>query len=425
MNVETMADFDDEAAHRRRKAQHEEELRPPLNSHHPDERERSRSCGQSILWDLFMLLMPSSRRFPNVSLKNTRPDTAVHKDDGRQPGRDESLDFIKGIAIILVVVIHASSPFAAPLYGKIPVDQWEIFNFANTISHVSVPMFVMVIGAIQMHRNVTDPWAFIKKYVPRAAVPLFAWSLIYSVLDGNFTSFSNYLFTVLAGKPKYSLWFLYTLSGLYIAIPFIAVFFSAASFAVRILLLSLWLICEAIQLLTPLAHGYMNGLAFATLPIANTYVGYIILGGLLVEKKVAAKSWHGGAYIIGGMGLAILTTWFASTGDMDSYARLTDYASPFIIILSGYCFLCMRRLWNAFPTSLATKFIVLLGQLSMGVYLIHLLLLEFIIQRIANPLMYGGPAVALAPICAATILGCIPIVLVGRRLPGGQWLFGG
>ena len=54
-------------------------------------------------------------------------------------------DFIRMVAIYLVVMIHVSGQLTNA-WGKIPVDQWVIADIYGAVARISIPLFFMISG---------------------------------------------------------------------------------------------------------------------------------------------------------------------------------------------------------------------------------------------------------------------------------------
>ncbi|ACB94467.1 acyltransferase [Beijerinckia indica] len=337
--------------------------------------------------------------------------------------RNAFLDFVKGIAIFLVVAVHTAAPFSVA-YKKIPALDWQILNVYNSLSHVCVPLFVMTTGALLLPRKIERLDTFLLRRLPRSLIPLVGWVVIYSLVDsGGKATISDMTTAFFTASGKYHLWFLYMISGLYLVIPFLSAFYRAVNMSMKTQLLVIWFLCEAIQMAGILTHGAISGISFVTAQMANTYAGYLVLGAVLAEGNFVGKWWHGPAFFTSGM-IAAGLTWFATDRQQSAVTTFIDYGSPFIIIMSVLAYLFLNWIWTRLRTDILLKPFVFLGKLSLGIYVLHLLILDFIWLHIANPLMYGGPGISFLPIITVTILVCVPIVLIGRRILLLNWLFG-
>lgn len=85
------------------------------------------------------------------------------------------IDIIKGFAIFFVVMLHVSAlGFSREIVGN---EYWNICNAYNSLCRCTVPLFVMVSGALLLHPK--KEFHLIKS-VKRLAIPLLLWSAFFS-----------------------------------------------------------------------------------------------------------------------------------------------------------------------------------------------------------------------------------------------------
>lgn len=103
-------------------------------------------------------------------------------------------DFLRGVAIIMVVFIHCFA--RAYSYATITIPAVVVRNFMN----VAVPLFLMISGYFLASKQMENGGyaTFLKRQVLRVYIPVLFCSLPYLVLDfriGNFfTSLLKYFF---------------------------------------------------------------------------------------------------------------------------------------------------------------------------------------------------------------------------------------
>lgn len=132
-----------------------------------------------------------------------------------------NLDLARVISAIAVIWLHVSAEVvvADPSVWSLP---WWIGNTANALSRWSVPVFVMLSGALLIPKaRVQSPRTFIAHRVPRLAFLTLAWTGLYGMVALQTEPLISILKRVAVGAPYYHLWFLYMLIGLYIAAAFI------------------------------------------------------------------------------------------------------------------------------------------------------------------------------------------------------------
>jgi surface polysaccharide O-acyltransferase-like enzyme len=93
--------------------------------------------------------------------------------------RDTNLDLLRVLAAFAVVWLHVSAGVVATkpdVYSEI----WWIGNFADSFSRWSVPIFVMVSGALLLSKSSElAPLDFYQKRASRLLAPITFWTLFY------------------------------------------------------------------------------------------------------------------------------------------------------------------------------------------------------------------------------------------------------
>ena len=132
------------------------------------------------------------------------------------PRRVIYFDLLRVVAIFAVVAVHLSAMHWADV--DVNSRAWFAFNLYCTAGKWSVPIFVMISGALFLGREVSIS-AILKKNVARIATVFLFWSGCYALVDLAFrhAPLSVVLSQFITGH--YHLWFLYMIVGLYLLIP--------------------------------------------------------------------------------------------------------------------------------------------------------------------------------------------------------------
>lgn len=155
---------------------------------------------------------------------------ADHRHENQRTRRDASvvwLDNARIIAIFGVVVLHLS----ARVMLKHPMGSmfWWVGNIGDSIARWSVPVFVMISGALLLDPTKEEGiLVFYKKRAARILLPMAAWTLFYLLwpylqqrVGWDELSVAALAKKVAFGRPYYHMWFLYMIAGLYLFTPFI------------------------------------------------------------------------------------------------------------------------------------------------------------------------------------------------------------
>lgn len=134
-------------------------------------------------------------------------------------------DLLRVIATFVIVILHVSGSN----WNNVPVSgfEWKTFNFYNSISRFSVPVFVMISGMFLLDNKKSLPLKKLySKNILRVVTSFTFWSAIYSVFN-NILKFKTFNTEVIKHMVisfitgNYHLWFLFMIVGLYIITPFL------------------------------------------------------------------------------------------------------------------------------------------------------------------------------------------------------------
>jgi surface polysaccharide O-acyltransferase-like enzyme len=104
-------------------------------------------------------------------------------------------DLCRVVAIFGVVLIHACGAAALYQYGKIPQMDWLSANFLDSLVRCSVPLFVMLSGALLLKPGETPVTIRqIARRVNKVLFPLLTWNVAYllyvsyrCIISGSYT----------------------------------------------------------------------------------------------------------------------------------------------------------------------------------------------------------------------------------------------
>lgn len=187
--------------------------------------------------------------------------------------RDIKLDLLRIIACAMVVLMHSPMPSTGD-HGM----------FLTAVSYFTAPcigLFFMVSGALLMPVR-TDYLTFIKRRFTKIAVPALVWSVIYIGLNalhngGDAAGIMRALCSIpFSAQGSGVMWFMYTMSGLYLLAPILSAWADGASRQELQVVLGLW----AVTLCYPLLEHFV-GITTGTTGILyyfTGYAGYFLLG---------------------------------------------------------------------------------------------------------------------------------------------------
>lgn len=343
--------------------------------------------------------------------------------------RSQNLDWINSlrlIALLAVIVLHTA---AIPLgqYGLIPINSWLTANFYNSLVRFAVPVFVMITGALLLHREY-ELGAFLKKRLSRVVAPFLFWSLVYItyswynetiVFNGDtWTNVKQVLHELKYGS-SYHLWYVYMLIGLYFIIPVISKFVRNASKREIEYFLLLWLIVMVIS------KPYLTQVnPQVDLHYFAGYVGYLVLGHYLTFNIVNRKRLLPGMFMLF---VVVLCLIFGGTYLLYKYTGLItllyEPLGPAIVLLASSVFL-MGRFTKVRIPAYITKAKDFACEYNFGIYLSHALVL-YVLSDLGINYQLCTPLISIpvtAIICFALSL---LLVWLLKKIPViGSWIAG-
>lgn len=342
------------------------------------------------------------------------------------------LDFIRVIAILLVIFIHVS---AIDTVQNIGSGQWQITKILNYLAHISVPVFFMISGSLLLNSKKTTSLSYTwKQRIPRVVIPFVLWSVISPIVVGIYAhslSFKNVfgiVKTILYQPTSPTLWFMYPLIGIYILSPVIKTFVQNATTEMLVYVTGIWLVtCSlipSISVMLPKSFNHVLELS----PVANFFLiggftGYFILGYLLTKLKV--ENTHSLIlliiFLVSGLAGNFISETTPKIFDVNNGYYVT---SIFIPIMSVAAFILLQKWGSRIKSPTTIKVFEFLSPLVFGVYLIHNLLILYVEPWFATHVAIHGLAATFLRYFVVLILSII-IIWILNLIPGVNYLLTG
>jgi surface polysaccharide O-acyltransferase-like enzyme len=342
------------------------------------------------------------------------------------------VDLIRTIAIVLVIMVHAAiEPHpVVQVMDQAEVFRWFTVNTYDAFATSSVPLFVMLSGALLLQPSKIEPVrVFLRKRLARLGLPFIFWGTAYFAwrfwLNNEAISASAIVQGILTG-PYYHFWFLYMLFGLYLITPVLRI---VTAHAERRLIRYFWVLLIFGTAVVPLLM-LLSGFSVELKLFAITgWIGYFMLGYYLVESWVRTSKllflW------LTGFLLTIVGT-YAVTALVGGHSGLffLDYLSATVFLASSSLFTLLSKvspsnLEKSFPR--ASKLIRFIGCSTLVIYLLHVMVLEslqrgyFGLQISVNTM---NPIVEIPLVTVFTLFICLGIIFVLKRVPVVKRLIG-
>ncbi|MBN2162711.1 MAG: acyltransferase [Pontiellaceae bacterium] len=342
------------------------------------------------------------------------------------------LDYLRVIAIAMVLIVHASEIFYIGDDG-IAISGTDGFwvNLLNSAARSCVPLFVMASGYLLLPVT-QSPGVFYTRRLSRILIPFIIWSILYATLPALWGQMQvsdvkhqlltlTYNFNLSSGH----LWFVYMLIGLYLIMPVLSPWLQTTSKRFLQAAIAIWFIStfhHVIKLIVPgmLGECYWN--EFHSLYYVSGYVGYLLLAFYFKQHI----HWSNAKNLAVGIPLFIAgyaLTVFYFNAVMDTAGSLYEleiawrFCTPNIVMMTAGLFLiikCINR---------ESRLIRLLSKYSYGIYLCHIFFLGACYQMIIKPLELETPE---AIMLTGLLTFALSAILVGilSLLPKNKYLIG-
>jgi len=332
------------------------------------------------------------------------------------------IDLVRVVAVFQVILVHLSYV----IFFKEPplTPNWLAANFYDSLSRMGVPLFFMVSGYLLLRKSEPVPQFFRKRFF-KVGIPTLFWSVAYllwsvpAYTNGAMNPVSvtiSMLKAMYTGNVEIHLWFLYVLIGIYLVVPILRVFISAASRRDLTYFLILWFLATSIIELVQRVGGIQTALV---IPVVTGYIGYFVIGYFLAEVKLTNRSRV--MAIIGGV-LGIAATYVgtnqfsAHAGPINDY--FYSYFSPPVVLASLCGFMLLKELGQTLGS--AGRLVRTISATAFGVYLIHIFVIELLRTGTLGFRLYSwmAPSVYMIPLTALVVFVLsVALVFVMRKFP--------
>lgn len=349
----------------------------------------------------------------------TLPLSATAPPPSSGASRDQRLDAVRALAIVMVLVIHSAS---AGLLATPGTANWWGALVWGAAARPAVPLFFLCSGALMLCREIT-PKRILTHNLPRILCAMFAWAFVYQVyhlcLDG-FTPAGLWaaVKSTLLLRHEFHFYYLHILLLVYAFLPILRVFVRSASRRELEYALAVWAVAgilfPLLQEFWPFSRvGPIS--AWWKMPMSYAAVGYALLGHYLRQYGVSfRRRWYALAWAAG---LAIT---FCGTAALS--LKNGALSESFLSGMSPGPMLMAVGLFGGIltrprePNGPVARLTSLVARASFCIYLVHILFL----QRFQVLGLSGGnaPCLLFIPLTAAALLGCSLLVwAVLDRIP--------
>lgn len=293
-----------------------------------------------------------------------------------------NLNVMRAVAIGAVVLIHGSMN----TFYMAPVDSvaWNITNLCYSLSRFCVPLFFMI-SAFLLIKEDMDIGPFFRRRLARIVLPFLAWSMIYGVLTGEDIFSRHWLVDVVINHNAMAqLWFLYTLTGLYLLMPLVSLIYykGGRPFCLFYTLFTFLFSCA----FPFLSDAFKVNIAFVGNMALNNFNAYVIFLFLpLLIKDMAFTRQRG--WLAAGLFILAAIVMFTGTRAVSLAAHApretyyTYFYPPTVVASAALFYLMLNARFTFSPQ--ARKRIASVAECSFGIFLAHMVV-YLIITRLIN-----------------------------------------
>jgi surface polysaccharide O-acyltransferase-like enzyme len=330
------------------------------------------------------------------------------------------VDAARVTAILAVIAIHT---VASLVSNRSLPESWWFGNIVDSAARWSVPLFVMLSGALLLSgKAADDPISFYRRRLSRILPPLIAWTAIYLVY-GHFNAdnpktFDDAVAYVLAGRPYFHLYFLYLIAGLYAVAPILRPLVALPGRRIlAIAVIVLFVLEMADDLIVVSGHGGGANAVTRFVP----YVGYFLAGPLLTRIS-PSRATIVSAVVVATLGVAataIGTDFLLANVGFGKGFYFYEYLSATTVPVTLALFALF--MWSAphmdrLAARLPARALSRVAAATLGIYVIHPLVMQGLGVLGLGVRSFFVPLAAVTSVLA-TFAVSLAIVLLLREVP--------
>lgn len=285
----------------------------------------------------------------------------------------EEIPIIRSIATLFIVCVHLSVSYTNSENNH---NMTILAGYLSQIGRLGTPVFAVISAFLLTHsvlKRGFDLNYFAKSRFTKIFVPYIIWTTVYlyylGVVEVNLDSNKNFISYYLFGTGNYHLYFILTVLQFYILFPFLQKIKKGIPLLLTYLLFTfitiLWqLNYEHISIDIPVIGTFITSRAF----ILN-WISYFILGIIFAKYYEEINSLIKKYIKLFLSAIVVVFISFLLFIDLDHFVTSSHPAfllyTPFFLIFLIYFYFLIRK------NKLLMKTLTLIGNYSMGIYLVH------------------------------------------------------
>lgn len=329
--------------------------------------------------------------------------------------RNFALDIIRSLACLLVIIYHSAKPGV--------VNQYEAIGTA-LIGVPCIGLFFMVSGYLLLPTK-ESLLPFMKRRMKRILSPLLVWTAFYMLvtfIQEDAHDVHSWLRSILSlpfsRQGHGVLWFLYTITGLYILSPILSAWLEKATKLEVQFLLVLWGITLCYPYLRPFVT--LTEDTYSMYYYFSGFAGYFLLGYYVKRFQPSLPMIGILAFYFVPVALAVLSKF----ANINLIYHSFEYLSLLVMMMVLGLFLFIHRItFQSQMSSFWSRVVVNFSNCSFGIYLIHIFVMRSILWNVDILSQYGGLVQILSSVILTTVVSWIVVYLISM-FPYGEYIVG-
>lgn len=330
------------------------------------------------------------------------------------------VDFVRVVAAFLVIVVHVTTHYFERFSPEFSFASWMAATAFASMARICVPLFLLLTGYLLLRPEISA-FQFWRRRLRKLCVPWLFWSLVFIAYrclhHKNQISAVSAVWLLLVDEVYYHLWFFYVMFGICPAIPFLAPLLKNGLQRLFQTACLFW--CLTVVIL-PAAGRFLSDYTGTNcqiaieVPVLTGFIGCPVLGVLLGQLDLTPVRIRLAIILMCSSMFTTfaLTVWQCLRSEK-AVETFFSYSDPAVVIASCAAFYLCRCIRATRVHGLSR----IVAPLTLGVYLIHPLVLEsveqFVYGRFTNSL-FGIPiltcVVMLTSLLIVRILKLTPVL---------------
>lgn len=294
--------------------------------------------------------------------------------------KNEGIEFLRLCATIGVIVNHVGVCWISYFGSTANDNAILLFKTINGLAYWPVPIFMMISGFLLLSKKEVD-YSVSFKYFKKISVLLILFGTFFALMELLFQAkyislgiFATALKNMLEGNSWKHLWYLYMLLGIYLILPMLKALITPHSRTSTVITLELLIFCFSSFL------PYINCQIGIDFPIDSIYVGYFLLGYLLMNEDCQKWSEMWLTNRVCEIGIILLFALILIGIYSECKKGFSGYQCPFTVIQAILIYVLIMRNKQRLEKLANSKWFKNFNRCSLGIYILHMLWINIIIK---------------------------------------------